>query len=39
MDEDQNVPKTYGEKLAKEYSSKLFKEYCICDLTFYKQGK
>ncbi|XP_076241647.1 protein FRA10AC1 homolog [Calliopsis andreniformis] len=38
-DQDNDVPDTWGARLAKKYYDKLFKEYCIADLTYYKQNK
>ncbi|KAL6262218.1 hypothetical protein P5V15_007314 [Pogonomyrmex californicus] len=35
----EDVPDTWGARLAKKYYDKLFKEYCICDLTYYKYNK
>ncbi|XP_020281347.1 protein FRA10AC1 [Pseudomyrmex gracilis] len=35
----EDIPDTWGAKLAKKYYDKLFKEYCICDLTYYKYNK
>ncbi|XKL59997.1 hypothetical protein PGB90_001013 [Kerria lacca] len=32
-------PRSWEEQLAKKYYDRLYKEYCICDLTFYKEGK
>ncbi|TGZ37727.1 Protein FRA10AC1-like protein, partial [Temnothorax longispinosus] len=37
--EQEDIPDTWGAKLAKKYYDKLFKEYCICDLTYYKHNK
>ncbi|XP_014261048.1 protein FRA10AC1 [Cimex lectularius] len=37
-DEDE-VPKTWEERLARKYYDKLFKEFCITDLTMYKKNK
>ncbi|XP_063982728.1 protein FRA10AC1 homolog [Diachasmimorpha longicaudata] len=37
--EDEEVPDTWENRLAKKYYDKLFKEYCICDLTYYKLNK
>ncbi|XP_015127655.1 protein FRA10AC1 homolog [Diachasma alloeum] len=37
--EDEDVPDTWENRLAKKYYDKLFKEYCICDLTYYKHNK
>jgi protein FRA10AC1 len=36
---EEDIPKTYEERLAKKYYDKLFKEYCICDLSRYKENK
>lgn len=36
---EDNDDSTYEKRLAKKYYDQLFKEYCICDMTFYKQGK
>ncbi|XP_031842848.1 protein FRA10AC1 homolog [Nomia melanderi] len=38
-DQDDDVPETWGARLAKKYYDKLFKEYCIADLSYYKQNK
>ncbi|XP_076300964.1 protein FRA10AC1 homolog [Lasioglossum baleicum] len=38
-DQDNDVPETWGARLAKKYYDKLFKEYCIADLSYYKQNK
>ncbi|CAK9808116.1 Protein FRA10AC1 homolog [Anthophora quadrimaculata] len=38
-DQDNDVPDTWGARLAKKYYDKLFKEYCLADLTYYKQNK
>lgn len=36
---EEEIPCTYEEKLAKKYYDKLFREYCICDLSKYKENK
>lgn len=36
---EENLPKTYEERLAKKYYDKLFREYAICDLSRYKENK
>ncbi|KZC05991.1 PREDICTED: protein FRA10AC1 [Dufourea novaeangliae] len=38
-DQDNDLPDTWGDRLAKKYYDKLFKEYCLVDLTYYKQNK
>lgn len=35
---EDEMPATWEEKLAKKYYDKLFKEYCICDLSRYKEN-
>lgn len=37
--EDDEEPSSWEEELAKKYYDRLYKEYCICDLTYYKEGK
>jgi len=37
--EEDDVPTTWEEKLAKKYYDKLFKEFCITDLSRYKENK
>lgn len=36
---EEDIPRTYEERLAKKYYDKLFREYCICDLSRYKENK
>lgn len=36
---EDEVPATWEERLAKRYYDKLFREYCICDLSRYKENK
>jgi protein FRA10AC1 len=36
---ENEVPKSWEERLAKKYYDKLFREYCICDLSRYKENK
>ena len=36
---EDEVPTTWEERLAKKYYDKLFREYCICDLSRYKENK
>lgn len=36
---EEDLPRTHEEKLAKKYYDKLFREYCICDLSRYKENK
>jgi protein FRA10AC1 len=36
---ENDVPVTFEEKLAKKYYSKLYREYVICDLSLYKENK
>lgn len=35
---EDEMPATWEERLAKKYYDKLFKEYCICDLSRYKEN-
>ncbi|XP_070507632.1 protein FRA10AC1 homolog [Chironomus tepperi] len=36
---EESMPSTYEERLAKKYYDKLFREYAICDLSRYKENK
>lgn len=36
---EESLPATYEERLAKKYYDKLFREYAICDLSKYKENK
>lgn len=36
---DECIPRSWEERLAKKYYDKLFREYCICDLSRYKENK
>lgn len=36
---EDEMPATWEEKLAKKYYDKLFREYCICDLSRFKENK
>jgi protein FRA10AC1 len=36
---EEDLPRTYEERLAKKYYDKLFREYCVCDLSRYKENK
>lgn len=37
--EDDDIPSTWEERLAKKYYDKLFKEFCITDMSKYKENK
>lgn len=36
---EEDVPTSWEETLAKKYYDKLFREYCICDLSRFKENK
>lgn len=36
---EEDVPTSWEENLAKKYYDKLFREYCICDLSRFKENK